>query len=189
MLPWAPGLGGIPQTLARGQDEEVLLAAGQGLVDGGVVLRDALEQSGARGADGQGLGMAPQEVHGAEARLVREGADVVDHRRDVEAIRPPHQDHDLWDWQQLNAAGEVRGGGVVGSRVRLLCCGTRGCPMSAIPRTQYEAWARSHVAFGGGGGSSHDELPELAHLKALEKSLGIKDQSCPVLRLSHKTVW
>ena len=25
--------------------------------------------------------------------------------------------------------------------------------------------------------------------KALEKSLGINDQSCPVLRLSHKTVW
>ena len=45
-------------------------------------------------------------------------------------------------------------------------------------------------AFGGvdafWGGSSHDELPELAHHKALEKSLGIKDQSCPVLRLSHK---
>ena len=40
-----------------------------------------------------------------------------------------------------------------------------------------------------GGGSSHDELPELAHWKAPEKSLGIKDQSCTVLRLSHKTVW
>ena len=40
-----------------------------------------------------------------------------------------------------------------------------------------------------GGGSSHDKLPELAHQKALEKSLGIKDQSCPVLRLRHKTVW
>ena len=39
------------------------------------------------------------------------------------------------------------------------------------------------------GGSSHDKLPELAHQKALEKSLGIKDQSCPVLRLSQKTVW
>ena len=38
-------------------------------------------------------------------------------------------------------------------------------------------------------GSSHDELLELAHYKALDKSLGIKDQSCPVLRLSHKTVW
>ena len=36
------------------------------------------------------------------------------------------------------------------------------------------------------GGSSHDEL---AHQKALDKSLGIKDQSSPVLRLSHKTVW
>ena len=44
------------------------------------------------------------------------------------------------------------------------------------------------------GGSSNDKLPELAHQKALEESLGIKDQSCPVargggVRLSHKTVW
>ena len=38
-------------------------------------------------------------------------------------------------------------------------------------------------------GSSHDKLPELAHQNALEKSLGIKDQSCPVLQLSHNTVW
>jgi hypothetical protein len=38
------------------------------------------------------------------------------------------------------------------------------------------------------GGSSHDKLPELAHQKALEKSLGVKDQSCPVRRLSQKTV-
>ena len=37
-------------------------------------------------------------------------------------------------------------------------------------------------------GSSDNKLPELAHQKALEKALGIKDQSCPVLRLSHKTV-
>ena len=34
---------------------------------------------------------------------------------------------------------------------------------------------------GGGGGASHDELPELAHYKALKKSLGIKDQSCGVV--------
>ena len=40
-----------------------------------------------------------------------------------------------------------------------------------------------------GGGSSHDKLPELAHQKALEKSLGIKDQGCPVLRLSHEAMW
>ena len=40
--------------------------------------------------------------------------------------------------------------------------------------------------FLGGGGSSHDELRELAHEKALEKSVGINNQSCPVLRLSHK---
>ena len=31
-------------------------------------------------------------------------------------------------------------------------------------------------------GPNHDKLPELAHQKALEESLGIKDQSCPVLR-------
>jgi hypothetical protein len=45
------------------------------------------------------------------------------------------------------------------------------------------------VRFFGGGGSSHDKLPELAHRRALEKSLRVKDQSCPVLRSSHKTVW
>ena len=38
--------------------------------------------------------------------------------------------------------------------------------------------------FLGGGWSSHVKLPELAHQKALKKSLGIKDQSCPVLQLS-----
>ena len=38
------------------------------------------------------------------------------------------------------------------------------------------------------GGSGHEKLPELAHQKALEKSLGIKGQSCPVPRLSHKAV-
>ena len=48
-------------------------------------------------------------------------------------------------------------------------------------------WVNSPMVFL--GGSSDDKLPELAHQKALEKSLGIKDQSCPVLRLSHKTVW
>ena len=43
--------------------------------------------------------------------------------------------------------------------------------------------------FGGWGGSSHDKLPELAHQKVPKKSLRIKDQSCPGLRLSHKTGW
>ena len=38
------------------------------------------------------------------------------------------------------------------------------------------------------GGSNHDKLLKLAHHKALAKALGIKDRSCPALRLSHKTV-
>ena len=38
-------------------------------------------------------------------------------------------------------------------------------------------------------GSGHRELAEPAPQKALEKSLGPKDQSCPMLRLSHKAVW
>ena len=44
-----------------------------------------------------------------------------------------------------------------------------------------------NLIFWGGGGSSHDKPPELAHQKALEKSLGIKHQSYPVLQLSHNT--
>ena len=40
-----------------------------------------------------------------------------------------------------------------------------------------------------GGVSSHDKLPGLAHQKALEKSLGIKDLGCPGLQLSHKAAW
>ena len=33
------------------------------------------------------------------------------------------------------------------------------------------------------------KLPELSHQKEPEETLGIKDQGCPVLRLSHKMVW
>ena len=40
-----------------------------------------------------------------------------------------------------------------------------------------------------GGGSSHGKLAKPAHEKALEKSLGIKDQRCPMLRLSHNAMW
>ena len=46
----------------------------------------------------------------------------------------------------------------------------------------------AHKIWNGGMWRGHDELPELARQKALEKYLGIKDQSCPVLRLSQKTV-
>ena len=35
-------------------------------------------------------------------------------------------------------------------------------------------------------GSSHGDLPRPPHQKALEKSLGIKGQSCAMLRLSHR---
>ena len=38
-------------------------------------------------------------------------------------------------------------------------------------------------------GSGHGNLAKPAHHKALEKSLGIKDQSCPMLRLPHKAMW
>ena len=40
-----------------------------------------------------------------------------------------------------------------------------------------------------GVGSGHGKLPKPAHQRALEKPLGIKDQSCRVLRLSHKAMW
>ena len=40
--------------------------------------------------------------------------------------------------------------------------------------------------FFGGWGPGHGKLEKPPHQKALEKSLGIKDQSCPMLRLSHK---
>ena len=46
-------------------------------------------------------------------------------------------------------------------------------------------WA-SHAL---GGGPCHGKLAEPAHQKALEKSLGIKEQSCPMLQLSHQAVW
>ena len=38
-------------------------------------------------------------------------------------------------------------------------------------------------------GLGHGKLEKAAHQKALEKSLGIKDQSCQMLRLSHKAMW
>ena len=46
-----------------------------------------------------------------------------------------------------------------------------------------------HGTFFCRGGQATISLPELAHQKALEKSLGIKEQSFPVQRLSPKTVW
>ena len=48
---------------------------------------------------------------------------------------------------------------------------------------------RKPVFFFGGGwaGSGHGELAKPAHWKAPEKSLGIKGQSCPMLRLSHRS--
>ena len=45
------------------------------------------------------------------------------------------------------------------------------------------------IFWGGGGGEAMISRQSFAHQKALEKSLGIKDRSCPVLQLSHKTVW
>ena len=40
-----------------------------------------------------------------------------------------------------------------------------------------------------GGGPCHGKLVEPTHQKAPEKSLGIKEQSCPMLQLSHQAVW
>ena len=42
---------------------------------------------------------------------------------------------------------------------------------------------------GGGLVSGHGKLAKPAHQKALETSLRIKDQGCPMLRLSHKAMW
>ena len=39
-----------------------------------------------------------------------------------------------------------------------------------------------------GGASGHGKLAKPAHQKALEKSLGIKGQSCPMVRLSHEAM-
>ena len=39
------------------------------------------------------------------------------------------------------------------------------------------------------GGSGHGELAKPARQRALRKSPGIKDQSCPMLQLSHKAMW
>ena len=43
--------------------------------------------------------------------------------------------------------------------------------------------------FGGGGVPGHGKLVKPFHQMALEKILGIKDQSCPMLRLFHKAMW
>ena len=45
------------------------------------------------------------------------------------------------------------------------------------------------VHFFGGAGPGHGKLVKPAHQKTLEKSLGIKDQSCPMLQLSDKGMW
>ena len=48
----------------------------------------------------------------------------------------------------------------------------------------------STLFFGGGGGrgSGHGKLAKPTHQKTLEKSLGLKDQSCLMLQLSHKAL-
>ena len=42
---------------------------------------------------------------------------------------------------------------------------------------------------GGWGAPGHGKLAKPSYQKAPEKSLGIKDQSCPMLRSSHKGMW
>ena len=37
--------------------------------------------------------------------------------------------------------------------------------------------------------SGHGKLAKPSHQMALKKTLGIKDQSCPLLQLSHKVMW
>ena len=39
------------------------------------------------------------------------------------------------------------------------------------------------------GGGQAMKPAEPSHQMSVEKILGIKDQSCPVLRLSHKAMW
>ena len=51
------------------------------------------------------------------------------------------------------------------------------CPASRM-------WAQFFLA-----GSGPGKLASPAHQAALEKSLGIKDQSCPMLRWSHRAMW
>ena len=42
---------------------------------------------------------------------------------------------------------------------------------------------------GGGGAPAMAKVAKPAYQRALEKSLGIEDQSCPMLPLSHKAMW
>ena len=54
---------------------------------------------------------------------------------------------------------------------------------------QFGSRIEFQLFFAGGEGSGHGKLAKPAHQKALKKSLGIKDQSCPMLQLSHKAMW
>ena len=56
-------------------------------------------------------------------------------------------------------------------------------------RKKFQCMHGTTQSFFWGGGSGHDKLPKLARQMALKKSLRIKDQSCPVLCLSHNAMW
>ena len=43
--------------------------------------------------------------------------------------------------------------------------------------------------FVGGGRAGHGKLVKPYNQMTLEKFLGIRDQSCPMLRLSYKAMW
>ena len=67
------------------------------------------------------------------------------------------------------------------------CLSALASPCGALAGAGGDALVRSF--FLGGGVSDHGKLAKAAHQKALEKTLGIKDQSCPMLQLSHKAMW
>ena len=50
-------------------------------------------------------------------------------------------------------------------------------------------WLEDLFGAGGGGGSGHGKLAKPVHQNALKKPLRIKDQSCPMLPLSHNAMW
>ena len=70
-------------------------------------------------------------------------------------------------------------------RQRILGSHTPPCHRGMVITTQFNVLPLTR----GGGCSGHGKLAKSTHQKALEKSLGINDQSCPVLRLSHHAMW
>ena len=62
------------------------------------------------------------------------------------------------------------------------------CVLNTSDKLQMDVLLEDVKTFFWGGGSSHGKLAKAALQKALGKSLGIRDQSCPMPRLSRKAM-